>query len=354
MANRVILHIGPRKTGTTYIQNTLWENQQCLAEQGFYLPLDDVKQQFEAASRGRRLGWWSSGSHDQLWARLLDEVDAREGVAVVSTELLAVAPAGELEEILRGFGSTPVEVVFGVRALSRSIPAEWQQRVRSRSTISYQEWLSTLRDERDHAFWKIQDPARIATRWSKVVPAERISAVVVPTSSDRPEELWTRFSAACGLDPAGFTLPEAGVNESLGIVQAELLRRVNGTVDPELSKPDYSRQVRNNLTAPVLLGAPGARRLVVPEEHHSWVQERIKEQRAALVAAGITVYGDPADLEAAAVPADPPRMTVTDAELVEEAVRTIVGLLDKAAERDRLVRRLRRGRSGGSKAAGRS
>lgn len=347
MADRVILHIGPRKTGTTYLQSTLWDNRDQLAAQGCWLPLDSLQQQFEAASRGRQ-GWWSTGRADELWAALCDEVRTRDGVALVSTELFAGAGVDELASMLEGFGPTPVEVVFGVRSLGRSIPAEWQQWVRARSTVSYDEWLAALRDDPAHAFWKTQDPGRVVSRWSKLVPTERIKAVIVPGSAHDPDELWARFSAAIGLDPAGFEVPSGNVNESLGVVQAELLRRVNEKVDPELSRVDYARQIRRNLTGRVLLGAEGARKVVLPPEHHGWVEERSTELADALVHSGVAVHGDLADLHIPPAGQGSSSMAVSEAELVEAAVAAILGLLDEAADRDLSLRKLRRRAAAGS------
>jgi hypothetical protein len=345
MAERVILHIGPRKTGTTYLQTTLWDNRDRLAAEGFWLPLESAAQHFEATSRGRE-GWWTTGRHDQLWALLTEQVRSRPGVAVVSTEMLAGPSPRELAPMLADFGDVAVEVVFGVRSLSRSIPAEWQQWVRARSEVSYDAWLAALRDDRSHGFWKTQDPGRLVRRWSRLVPTERISAVIVPTSAHDPAELWTRFAAACGLDPAGFALPTSSVNESLGVVQAELLRRVNTELDPALSTLDYGPRVRRNLTAAALLGAPGARKVVLPNEHLGWVGERSAELRRELVESRIAVHGDLGDLDVPPPARAGDQMVVGDAELVDAAVQAIVALLDRASARDRAVRKWKRAAAG--------
>ena len=38
MAQRVFLHVGLPKTGTTYVQTVLWRNRAALAEQGLVYP----------------------------------------------------------------------------------------------------------------------------------------------------------------------------------------------------------------------------------------------------------------------------------------------------------------------------
>lgn len=344
MADRVILHIGPRKTGTTYLQTTLWENRDRLAEQGFFLPLESMAEQFEAVSRGRQ-GWWSNGRHDELWKQLVRQVRKQPGVAVVSTEMFAGLADADLAAVLADLRKVPVEVVLGVRALHRSIPAEWQQWVRARSEVSYAAWLAALREDRAHPFWATQDSALTIRRWTAVgLPADRVRAVVVPSGGGDPGALWHRFCAATGLEPAGFTLPAGAANESLGLVQAELLRRVNERLDPALTARGYALNVRRNLTGKVLLGAPGARKPVLPPEDRGWVAERAAELRDALVASGVAVHGDLADLDVPPASPDDDPMTVSEPELLEEALRTILGLLDRTAQRDREVRILRRGK----------
>jgi hypothetical protein len=39
---RVFLHVGSPKTGTTYLQGVLWRNREALRRQGLLLPLDSV------------------------------------------------------------------------------------------------------------------------------------------------------------------------------------------------------------------------------------------------------------------------------------------------------------------------
>lgn len=339
MTDRVIWHIGPRKTGTTYLQNILWANRPRLAEQGAFLPLESVRMHFEAASNGRK-GWWTTPETPQRWGRLVREVEAGEGTAIVSTEVFAGNQPHQLERMLADHGDTPVEVVFGVRELARQIPAEWQQTLRARSTTSYDDWLAALRDDRRHPFWRTQDAVALLETWRRLVPLERISVVVVPRSAKDPAELWRRFAAATGLDPEGFDQPPGGVNDSLGIVQAELLRRLNASLG-ELSVQDY-QPLRRQLSSGVLRGVPDARKPVLPAEHRDWVAARAEEMVGGLRASGVRVYGDLGDL---AVQLDAPggqRMSVSDEEVWAEVVRTIRRLSEELNERDTIVTRLRR------------
>lgn len=49
MARRLVVHVGPPKTGTTSIQHALWENEKVLRELGVYLPKAG---RYELAKRG--------------------------------------------------------------------------------------------------------------------------------------------------------------------------------------------------------------------------------------------------------------------------------------------------------------
>ena len=326
MAERLILHVGPRKTGSTYLQSILWGNPGRLADQGFFVPLDSPRAQSLALSVE------GSASHsdesERLRRDLLAEIASRPGTAIISSEVLSGWRVGDIRAFMAGLPDVRSEVVFGVRDLPRQIPAEWQQRVRARSSLSYPDWLATVRDQPDHAFWFAHDPERLIGRWRRTVAEERIHAVIVPNAASGHEKLWHRFAEATGLDPDHFDLPEGRLNGSLGIVQTDLLRRVNGALGDSFPRPEpYHRVVITSLTNSALLGVPDAERVVLPEADREWVSERQAAVIGALQARWGQVFGDPEELAW-----DPPSavshsMTVTDGELADEAVRVIVRML---------------------------
>jgi hypothetical protein len=50
VAERVFLHVGPPKTGTTYLQEMLWRHRERLEDAGITLPLKSRRAQFRAAA----------------------------------------------------------------------------------------------------------------------------------------------------------------------------------------------------------------------------------------------------------------------------------------------------------------
>src|SRR5262245_20232563 len=99
------------------------------------------------------------------------------------------------------------------------------------------------------------DPASVAGRWGGSLPADHVHVVTVPRQGRDRDELWRRFAAACGITDlsAELDLGVGMVNESLGVVAAELLRRVNERVGPPIEgSREQARWLRDTLAHTVL------------------------------------------------------------------------------------------------------
>src|SRR6185436_19275288 len=79
--------------------------------------------------------------------------------------------------------------------------------------------------------WSTLDIAAVLERWGAHVPAGNVHVLVLPEPDAPRETLWLRFAELVGIDPEGFVTERARENNSLGLVEAELLRRIS----PELS-----------------------------------------------------------------------------------------------------------------------
>ena len=103
------------------------------------------------------------------------------------------------------------------------------------------------------------------SRWGAWVPASRVHVVCCPPPGGRSEELWQLFAGVVGFDPGRFAAEETGLNGSLGVVEIDLLRRVNVALDKRLGQPAYGAVVKQLLrpagaVRPHLAAAPGAHR----------------------------------------------------------------------------------------------
>lgn len=327
MADRVFLHVGSPKTGTTYLQGKLWANRDGLSRVGVHLPLDRRLAHLRAVGDIRGGAFRVSG-HPWTWDALVGAAQEKPGTAVVSEELMCAAEPQQINTMISSFGDTPVHVVVTARDLLRQVPAEWQNLVRTRSSTTYAEWLDRLRRDPDASFWTQQDPSRVLRRWGEAVPPERLHLVVVPAAGGPPELLWSYFGEALGFDARPLTQDAPSGNPSLGALETELLRRVNASLGAEDFPrwEPYRRAVYKHLIQPVLVSG-ATTRIATPSDLVAWITNRAEESVARVVDMGVNVVGRLEDLE----PRDPVDGVMPDdaseAEMAALATQVIVEML---------------------------
>ena len=171
-----------------------------------------------------------------------------------------------------------MHLVLSVRDLVRQIPAEWQENVKHRAVLGYEEFLEQIRDPERATrigawFWGVQEIPDILDRWGQDLPAEHVHLVTVPPPGGAPELLWKRFSQAFGLDGIDLDLEAERHNPSLGVPETTLLRRINRRANAELAPADYRPLVRELLAHQTLSRRTRSPRLALPPDMHPWVQE---------------------------------------------------------------------------------
>src|SRR4051794_32585898 len=316
----VFLHIGPLKTGTTYLQAVMIANKRQLADAGFLFPGETWARQIRAVQDVLRLQPREPVVREKApgsWRRLVAEMREHDGTSVVSMEFMSFARPRHVRRIVASLDFAEVQVVVAVRDAALVIPSLWQSNVRNGWRTSWPRflrgvrknagWQSSLgrlpRDHSYHAFRDAQDIGRILRVWGSVVPAARLHVVTVPRPGAAPEVLWDRFATVVGVPPGTCTEPPAQDNASLGYESTELVRRVNvclGHVQPS----DYSTALKDHLALKVL-----SRRATVESRPRlgavagRFAGEWNARVAAAVAASGATVTGALADL-CTTVPAD--------------------------------------------------
>ncbi len=253
MAERVVLHVGTMKSGTTYLQDVL--SSGVLEPAGGWYVGGTFGAQTSAV---RRLLRPDDQRRPEQWQALADEANGRDGVAVFSQEFLSFARPPRARWIVDSFGGTPVEVVVAVRDQHGAIPAQWQSFTRNRGLddwATYEQRLQRMaggrkgrRGKAVKSFRRAQDVAGILRRWDGLGDHVTTSVVVVPPSGSEPTALWRRFCEAAGLDAGD---PEAAgrrSNESLGYGSCDALVRLNRALEP-LDKGAYTRARKRLLEA---------------------------------------------------------------------------------------------------------
>ena len=157
----------------------------------------------------------------------------------------------------------------------------------------------------------------------------------MPPAGGEPGLLWQRFATVVGIDPASVDTSVSIPNESLGVVEIELLRRVNEFAPTEAGKPLRQLMTRQILAEGVLAPRPDVRRFGAPQEQHPWVVERGTAMVAELRTLPIDVVGDLGELIPPADPVEGPIPDdVTDAELAPVAVEAVSEVLYRSHEHE--------------------
>ncbi|QWC84155.1 hypothetical protein KLP28_11130 [Nocardioidaceae bacterium] len=304
MAQRVFLHVGTPKTGTTFLQRVLWAHKPRLRRAGLLLPGNGDGDHYRAAVDVRQEPHRLQvpANAEGAWSSLLPEIEAYDGDAVISHELFAPASAAQAAAAVRDLAQVAREVhlVVTARDLARQLPAEWQEHVKHRSTLSYPAWMSLAWFDRDagpfspngYHLWHAQHLPDLLARWGRTVPAKHVHVVTVPPQGTPREEWWRRFAWLLGVEDVTVDLDIARSNSSVGAEQAEVLRELNKVLADRLPLPGtYTPIVKNFLAHQVLAGRDG-RSIRLHTEDHLRAADTAETFISAIQAAGYDVVGD--------------------------------------------------------------
>ena len=336
MTNRIFLHVGSPKTGTTFLQQVLWSQREVAQEQGLLLPLHSFNDHYLGTLDVRGIADRDDSPRRAagIWKRLVAEAEAWDGNVLISHELFAGATPEQAAEARAVFAAdTEVHVVVTARDLVRQIPAEWQEHVKHRSRASYPRFEKKLQRENPKTwFWQVQDFASVAARWGVALPSSRIHVVTVPPPGQSPQTLWRRFAGLLDLDADAFDLEGSRSNTSLGYEQAELLRRVNRELGERLPIPGpYPVVVKSMFAETLLSQRPGSKFGLSGEDTEFAVARslRIVEELRDM---RVDVVGDLDELVPSLdVPSAVPAKRPSNKVLLQESVAALATVLDEYA-----------------------
>jgi hypothetical protein len=346
-SSRVFLHVGSPKTGTTFLQDVLWSQRETARDQGMLLPGERFHDHYLATLDVRDLLDESvqPARARGMWDRLVGEALAWDGTVLISHELFAGATTEQARRAMEALaGRAEVHIVVTARDHVRQISAEWQEHVKHRSAATFADFVRSVRDDtgRTSWFWQVQDYAALLERWGAGLPPERLHVVTVPAAGSDPTTLWDRFAGLLGVDPAAFDTELERSNSSLGVEQAELLRRVNVELGDRLPLPGpYPLVVKNVLAHRILEGRDGTR-LALGVKDREFAAEAARGIAERIAAMGADVVGDLEELVpdvGGAAPDGDPYAVPPDGTLLAESVATIADLLVVLDERRSAVQR---------------
>lgn len=345
MAQRVVLHVGLPKAGTTFVQTIMWHNRERLRrEQGFLYPGDDRMDHFHASQALRNPGGASAGA----WDRMVRWAADWEGTVLVSHEFFSMSTHEQARQAVADLAPAEVTVVVTARDYVRQFPAMWQEFLKIRTDDKLDDYMEkALARELSGAWsWDSQDLPVVLDRWAGAVGDDRVHLVTLPPAGAPRNLLWDRWVEVVGVDDERMDIDVSFGNESLGAPQAALLRSISPYLTDELRTPaTRHRWVRQYFGHEVLVPQKGPRFGLRPH-HAARLRELSLEAVEEIGGRGYHVVGDLAEL----VPPEEHPVTahpddVTETEMLEVAGRAIVQMVDDVrrltTQRNRLRQQLR-------------
>jgi hypothetical protein len=326
VAQRLILHIGTQKSGTTYLQRVLAALSPTLRKKGVLYPIRLVGKRevynHEAAAYGllgtEAFPWvprHRAEAQRDSWQALVDKIARWDGTAVVSGEALSVICATDAQRLVESLGTPTTDVIITARDLGRVLPSSWQQHIRNGRSTPFSTYVRQLDARRgtgsradrrarweadpDHTFWRAYAIGSLAQRWSSFASSVRV--IGVPRAGADSHELWRRFIDATDLSEIAPHSPPTvdmvaaniGITEPETLVLAGLNKAFeNGELPEPRRRATRGRIVREAF----VLREHRGRRVALPAEWtervRTWAEEDVEE----LEQTGATLTGERSDL----------------------------------------------------------
>src|SRR5689334_22079444 len=143
-SRRIYLHIGEPKTGTSFLQHAMWSNRARLATGGVVLPGYSYGGHARASQDLREVKWHVGDPADPWigeWDVLTGQALLAPDAAVISNELLAACNPRQADRAVGSLLPAEVHIVLTARDFATLLPAEWQETVKTRGTVAWEQWL---------------------------------------------------------------------------------------------------------------------------------------------------------------------------------------------------------------------
>lgn len=216
---RYVIHIGPHKTGTTYLQHAFTALRSQFAARGIDYPQE----------------WGGTHGHHQLATTLHTDASLRTAfdrlnrsgaeTILLSSESFAYCSDAEVEALHDLLAGEPAIVVFYCRRWSELIPSIWRETMKHGSLLTLPEF--TLQCLGDPVASHVVNFSQILARYARFFGpnALRIASYnrVIETGEDLLPHFCRHFLAWPDPPPTGL----GRINESLDMVDSEIIRALN-------------------------------------------------------------------------------------------------------------------------------
>lgn len=318
----VYLHVGPVKTGSTYLQDLLWRNRDDLALQGYHYPARHPNEMWLATTDLQDHAFidFEIPEAAGVWAEVCRRVAAQDAPSVISHEVFGWSTEEHVAKIVRSLAPARLHVIVMARSLAPILSSLWQEKIKQvYPDTNLGDFLAAEREAGSP--WT--DASLIVDRWRAHVPRTRIHVVTVPPRGADPTLLLDRFGRALGIRTVAWHTDGAATNHSLDRVQAELFRRLNVAALP-VQHVRAQRRLINGSLLPLLRAADPRREIRLPTSEREWIDTETSRRIDVLQRSGAHIHGDLADLKTPDVAWEDTPCPVPEADVLVEALHLLV------------------------------
>jgi len=219
---KLYLHIGPHKTGSTFIQKVFFENRERVLRLGVNYPNFGFSGQFgqhEAPEKVRTL------EQHQLDEYLVQFLSGE--INFVSSENFDRLNSGEIQKLKQSLASVDVRIVYYYRNHIDMLPSWWQEAVKHGSRASFHEFVlpHILRPFASN----IVNPCVVLDLYADVFGKDNISIIDYNAALQR-DTILAPLLELLGIELSGII--NASVNASLKPEIVEIIRALNAIAEP--------------------------------------------------------------------------------------------------------------------------
>lgn len=229
MVERVFVHIGLPKTATSYLQTIIWGNREQLRRVGVTVPGTERRDHLWSSREIREDRHHANApeQHRTAWSRVRTELARASGTGLISHEFFAAASAEQAQQMVADLDAE-VHVIVTAREPLGLFTASWQESLKNGATTPMADYARRVSNRSTDIWnWRTLDLRLVLERWSQAVPQQRVHVLVLDPAAER-DDVWHRFAGLLGIPANACDLSHSFPNQSMGVAEAETLRRING------------------------------------------------------------------------------------------------------------------------------
>ncbi|WP_135506653.1 hypothetical protein [Roseovarius aestuariivivens] len=229
---RLLLHIGPHKTASTYLQANMVVNDEVLRSGGVWYP--DVL----------RVGPGHQRAVHTLKAAETAPLDALRDAAtdfetmVLSAENFTKLNPREIGRLADVFGDWDIQILFYYRGCHELWPSHWQETIKQGAFDIWPHYLMAVMGFTEKGTLGFVNPETVLGHWAQVFGSERLHLYPYAAIGEDPRDALRPVCQLVGLDPDELRVEEKGRNASYPPERIEALRVLNLRAALRGQKPD--------------------------------------------------------------------------------------------------------------------